>query len=625
MNLHRATLGLLFVWSAAFAGPGEEEAVDLLAASPNFAVSAAWNREAALPGEMLVLAVTLDVPDRLHVNSDAAQQRPMEDFFPYPTSLRVVDASDALTIESVRFPRAHAVRAEYVEGDLMAFTGKTTFFLPMRVEERVAGDALFVALEIEYQACDDVQCWMPQTDSLRAVIPVAAPGTPVKAVREDLFSGLDAARSGEGRTVGFDLFTWSFSVDAGSSDGLVLLLLVAMAGGFLLNLTPCVLPVIPIKIMSLSNAAGSRSRCLALGATMSFGVVGFWLTLGIVISSVTGFTATNQLFQYPAFSITVGLVIAFMAVAMTGALFLRLPQGIYRWNPSQESLHGSFGLGIMTAILSTPCTAPFMGAAAAWAATQPATTTLGTFTAIGAGMALPYFLLSAFPGLVRRVPRTGPGSELLKQVMGLLMLAAGAYFLGVGVSALLVESPDPPSRIHWWFVMGFVAAAGVWLAYRTIRITAKPLKRLVFASIGVTVVGMAVLGGLDLTEKGPIAWVYYTPDRFRSALADGKVVVMDFTAEWCLNCKSLEHGVLHTESVAAALALPDVVPIKVDITGNNPDGKARLREAGRLTIPLLVIYSSSGEEVFKADFYTAEEVLEAVERARSRGRLATAS
>src|SRR5690606_18971771 len=106
---------------------------------------------------------------------------------------------------------------------------------------------------------------------------------------------------------------------------------------------------------------------------------------------------------------------------------------VYRFNPGHDSYVGAVGFGVMTAVLSTPCTAPFMGAAAAWSLTQDAVVTWSTFGAIGVGMAAPYLVLSAYPSLVKRMPRTGPASELIKQVMGLLMLAAGAYFIGTGV------------------------------------------------------------------------------------------------------------------------------------------------------------------------------------------------
>ena len=540
----------------------------------------------------------------------------MGDFAPYATSVRITGASDALSLETVRFPEPELVHVEYADGDLHAFSGRQIFYLPMKVAEGARPGPLHVSLEVEYQACDATVCLPPRTETFDDTLFVAADDVPVHPANQALFAGYSEAPSGDGGPVKFDLFGWSFSVNAGSGLGFLLLLLVALVGGMLLNFTPCVLPVIPIKIISLSNVAGSRGRMLALGIAMSLGVVAFWLGLGGLIAAASSFTATNQLFQYPAFTIGVGLVIAFMAVAMTGVFVIRLPNFVYAMNPGQESLHGSFGFGIMTAVLSTPCTAPFMGAAAAWAATQSAGTTLVTFAVIGAGMALPYLALSASPALVKRMPRSGPASELIKQVMGLLMLAAAAYFVGVGLSAILNTPPDPPSRLYWWAVMLFVAAAGGWLAVRTIRIASGPAKRIGFAGLGVLLLAGSAFGAARLTNEGPIPWVHYTPERFDRAIRDGKVVVMDFTAEWCLNCKSLEHGVLNGSKVTSLFSDGDVVPIKVDITGNNPVGKAKLKEVGRLTIPLLVVYAPDGREVFKSDFYTADEVLRAVNVAR---------
>jgi thiol:disulfide interchange protein DsbD len=383
----------------------------------------------------------------------------------------------------------------------------------------------------------------------------------------------------------------------------------------LLNFTPCVLPLIPIKIISLSHVAQNRRQCFLLGLAMFLGVLVFWLILGMMIALVSGFSATNQLFQYPAFTIIVGIIIGIMASGMFGFFAMRLPNFIYMINPEQDTLHGSFGLGILAAILSTPCTAPFMGAAAAWAATQPASTTLATFAAIGIGMALPYLVLSASPALVEKMPKAGPASVLIKEVMGLFMLAAAVYFIGVGLTTIFSAPPNPPSRLYWWPVMLFSFAAGGWLAYRTLRIASSKKIKAFFVVFGILVMYFSAWGAARLTNQGPIDWVYFSEKRFEAAVAERKVVVMVFTAEWCLNCKAIEQGVLNNPKVAALLKRDEIVAMKVDITGKNPAGKAKLREVGNLTIPLLVIFSPNGEQVFKSDFYTVEQILNAVTEA----------
>jgi thiol:disulfide interchange protein DsbD len=381
-----------------------------------------------------------------------------------------------------------------------------------------------------------------------------------------------------------------------------------------------VLPLVPIKLMSLSNAAAAdRRRCLNLGLFTFAGVLAFWVTLGGIVSMVSGFTSTNQLFQYPAFTISVGFIIAVMAVGMFGVYSVRLPGAIYALNPRQETLTGALGVGVLTAVLSTPCTAPFMGTAAAWAATQKPVVTIATFSAIGAGMGLPS-LLAAFPRLVRRLPRTGPGSELLKQTMAILMLAAAAYFIGIGLGTLLSDPTDPPSRLHWWPVMILCAAGGAWAGLRAITLSSRKRTKVIWAALGTAVAVFCLYGAERLTETGPIAWAPYTPQRLDRAFKEHKTVVMIFTAEWCLNCKALEQSVWGSPELVKLVSGPSVLPIKVDLTGSNPEGRKMLQEAGSLTIPLLVVYAADGRPIFKSDFYTADQVMEAIRAALAASR-----
>ena len=582
-------------------------------------VQTAWPFDRAHPGEPVVLAIVVDIKDGFHINADASQVQPFEDFNPYPTKVQVIAATEGVAIEAARFPQAIPVKVDYASGALMSFEGRTIIYLPMKLDQQIRPGTIELQLRVEYQACSDTYCLFPQKKRLKETLSVAESGATPSKINAELFanliSGVPVLPAG---VINFSLFGWEFSLNAASGSGWILLLITAAFGGMLLNLTPCVLPLIPIKIISLSHAAEDRKRCFLLGLAMSLGVLAFWTGLGVLIALVSDFTATNQLFQYPVFTILVGSIIGIMALGMFGFFSIRLPQFIYLINPQQNSLQGSFGLGILAAVLSTPCTAPFMGAAAAWAATQSPLTTLFTFAAIGAGMALPYLMLSAFPNLVNRMPKAGPASELIKQVMGLFMLAAAAYFLGVGISALLSSPPNPPSKIYWWPVMGLVAAGGTWLAFRTPVLASKKITKTVFVSLGLILMALPIWAALRLSDEGPINWTYYTPERFEAAIAQRKTVLMDFTAEWCLNCKVLEESVLHDQRIINLLAQENIVPMKVDITGNNPAGKAKLMAVGSLTVPLLVVFSPDGNPVFKSDFYTVNQVLGAVERTLNR-------
>jgi len=594
---------LVFVLTALVETPAAEPLPSLNATQTVVSSRIYLPTTAVKPGEQTALALVLSIQPPYHINANTAKE-------PYiPTSVELINAPEFIRASTPLFPDSHVIDfgPEGAREKIEVFSGEIIVYLPLVLLEEAPVGETELMVKTRYQACDNTQCLFPTAITNRVKLTVVAASTAVSSINAEIFRELNLRRP----KVKVSFFGYDFSV-AGTSVGL--LMIIAMIGGFLLNFTPCVLPLIPIKILGLSQVAGNRRRCFLLGCSLSAGVLFFWLVLGVIISTVSGFDSTNKLFQYPLFTISVGLIICIMALGMTGFFSVGLPQWIYRINPSQETAAGAAGFGIMSALLSTPCTAPFMGAAAAWAATQKPLLTMTTFGAIGIGMALPYLLLSAYPAFVRRVPRAGPASELIKQVMGLLMWGAGSYFLGTGLAGLLAEPPDPPSQQYWWAVASFMAAAGSWLAWRTFQLSQKWINRVVFAGLGLLLVITGLQIGRHFTRKSPVQWIYYTPQRFDQARQAGKIIVLEFTASWCLNCHALEQGVLHQTQVVAALNQTNVAPIKVDITGKNPAGNRKLVEVGRHSIPYLVIYDPDGKEIFSSDAYTAAQILEAIDR-----------
>jgi thiol:disulfide interchange protein DsbD len=582
------------------------------------AVKTAWSADGVRPGESTLLAIVVNIKPGFHINADERQIQDLEDFKPIPTKVSIIEAPDSVTFETPRYPKAAPFEAQYAPSELMSYKGRILIYLPIQLDENIGPGSLTLKLRFQYQACTETYCLFPKRVRLTETLKVVTADARVSPVNQELFAGYDTVKTAAGSIgVKFDLFGWNFSIDTSSGIGFILLLATAAFGGMLLNFTPCVLPLIPIKIISLAHVARNRKQCFLLGLTMCLGVLVFWLVLGAMIALVSGFSATNQLFQFPVFTILVGLIIGIMAAGMFGIFSMKLPNFIYMINPEQDTLHGSFGLGVLAAILSTPCTAPFMGAAAAWAATRAPSTTLATFAAIGTGMALPYLVLSASPALVEKMPKTGPASILIKQVMGLFMLAAAAYFIGVGTSAILTTPPNPPSKLYWWPVMTFSFSAGGWLAYRTLQIATGKKMKAFFTAFGILVIAFSAWGAVRFSDQGPIDWIYYTEARYQVAMDEKKVIVMVFSAEWCLNCKAMEQSVLTSPKIIELFERQDVLPMKVDITGNNPAGKAKLREVGNLTIPLLVIFAPNGKQVFKSDFYTVEQIQKNVTKALS--------
>lgn len=567
--------------------------------------------ESVRPGEKVELLLRLQLACGWHINADAAQVKEVDGLAPIPTQVSVgnLDAT-----ANVIYPPAQAMRVSFADSPVMLFTDGQVIRLSLATSGKSNPHqaARQPEVTISYQACDDQTCRPPTKLTLTIPIRLSRDANPTPSAE---YQALAATLPAIGQNVSFDLFGHRLAIDLSDSLGFVLLLMTAAVGGLLLNMTPCVLPVLPLKVMALAQAGENRRKTLLLGVMMSLGVVGFWLLLGLLIGTATGLTSTNELFRYPAFTISVGLVIAIMAVGMCGLFSLQPPMWVYRWSPRHDTMPGAVGFGVMTAILSTPCTAPFMGAAAAWSATQPVTVTLLVFASIGLGMAIPYLILSAWPNLARRMPRTGPASLIIKETMGLLMLAAAAYFAGSGISALLTPVGQPVARGHWWVVMAVVAVAVGWCVWRTARLLRRFIAKTTAISVGLLLIALCFWSGSRLTDRGPIHWVYYTDSTWKQAQESGRPILLDFTAEWCLNCKALESAVLHSPRVVQAIKQNHLLPIKVDLTRQDEQASDLLKQHGRITIPWLVILSPDGQTIYASEAYTVESVTQAIAQA----------
>ena len=636
-------------------------------------ISVVPSRTSVAAGADLVLAVVFDQHPTFHIHTNAPDVPPeLGEPDDYIATTISVDSSSPSVIphpDWIEWPARHEIMVGWGGPSVPyeVFEGRAIAYVPITVAEDAPNGPVTLLVRPVFQACDDRHCLGPTPQPPSGgeapsskwleygwpvtidIVPIANLAGTEQSDPAD-FAGFDGSVFGSIRSgasgpnasdadVEFNAFGLvEFGLDTDGALGIVLLLVVAAFGGFLLNLTPCVLPVIPLKIMAISSSAGNRGKTLLLGFAMSLGVIGFWIGIGLAIALLTGFTASNQLFQYPWFTIGIGVIIAAMSIGMCGLFSVRLPSAVYMVSPRHDTISGSFLFGIMTAVLATPCTAPFMGAAMAWAATEPPAVTMVTFASIGIGMSLPYLLLAAFPGMTDKMPKAGPASELIKQVMGLLMLSAAAYFVGVGLSGLFAEPPAPPSRVYFWFVAAIVLLAAIWLVVKTWLITARSAPkhemehhtrtdiglprhavgwRTSMTILGVVLGTAAVALAITLTSHGPIKWTWYSPAKFEEALHEKKVVVLEFTAEWCLNCKALESAVLHSDEITSLFAESWVEPIKIDLTGNNTEGNAMLHSVGRHQIPLLVIFAPNGEEIFKADFYTIQQVVDAVNEAKT--------
>ena len=646
----------------------------IVSAQPNFGempevkVSAKLSGNEVVPGQRAFVVVVLDHGDELHSWPSAAQDvlPPEIDELTTNSGTRTdigfVEVPEWLTVGPVQWPEPKVADVPNIStgvGTVEAptYKGRAIAYIPVVIAENAPLGEHAVRVRAWLQACDDTQCYMPQDEVRTLTVRVVAEGGGEgiedpdfvgfdASVFDKPWSGSDGVASGsvgggeQAVLTGAPKFLGLVALPSSDSPAfLIAIALASVVGGFVLNLTPCVLPVIPIKVMTLTHHAGeSRSRALVLGLWMAIGVIAFWSALSIPVLFVKGLADPSVIFGIWWLTTGIGLVIILMAAGIMGLFQIKLPQKAYMINPSVDSAQGSFMFGVMTAVLGLPCFGFVVGALLPAAAAAGAGVVVTVFVSMGVGMALPYLVLALFPGLLKKVPRTGPASELVKQVMGLLLMAAGAYFIGAGMLALVAEKPYFAKVLHWWAAGACVAAAGLWLVYRTIRITKRPVPRvsmLVIAAL-LSIAGIWVASNqtaqsrerweekeaarqMQLAAGGYVtgAWNEYRPELVQAAMDDGKVVVLDFTAEWCLNCKALKAAVLNVEPVKGRLMAEDVVAFEVDLTSRSAPGWERLRDLGQTGIPTLAVFGPGQEQgPWISNAYGPGQVLDAIEGAK---------
>ena len=605
-------------------------------------VDASVSVERVRPGGEAVVAVTLDHDEGFHVYPNQPTIPEALGDFPAIATTITPDAPDALTLGRIQWPEEHVVEVNYtgVPADLPVYEGRAIAYVPIRVSPDAEPGELELAFDVRYQVCNDVSCFPPVTKTVSATLTID-PDAPVSKTDADLFADFDQSVYADPEAWGEQIasagdesggethrrrFLGLFTLPPiDSAFGIAIIALTAMLGGFVLNLTPCVLPVIPIKVMAITKHAGEDPRrVITLGLWMALGVVAFWFGIGLPVAFVGGFVDPSIIFGVWWVTAAIGLVIGAMGLGIMGWFSINLPQKAYMINPKADTIPGSFLFGVMTAVLGLPCFGFVAGALLAGAATMAWWQVLTVFASLGIGMALPYLVLTLNPKWVNALPKTGPASDLVKQIMGLLMLAAAAYFLGS--SALTISSgqgwalPWWGKAVHWWIIGAIGIGAAGWLIARTLVITKRPVPRVVIGAVGVIVgLGGAGAAASQTSHLYNNFWVPYTAESFEAALDSGQIVVLDFTAEWCLNCKTLEATVLSRRPVKPELLSGDVVPMAADLTSTGSTGWDKLNELGSQGIPLLAVFTpGQPEPVWQEGAYSGSQVVAAIEEARQR-------
>ena len=388
--------------------------------------------------------------------------------------------------------------------------------------------------------------------------------------------------------------------------GLALALVFAFAGGLILNLMPCVLPVLSIKVLGFPGQHADARTRRRHGLVYAAGVlVSFWL----LAAALLGLRALgNELgwgFQLQSPVAVAALALFFFALALNLSgvyeIGVLLPERFVAWRARRPALDW-FGSGVLAVLVASPCTAPLMGAALGYAVVESRAHAFAVFTALGLGMALPYVLLAWFPAWLKRVPKPGPWMVRLKQALAFPLYGTVVWLVWVlGQQAGL-------DAVAWLLAALVVLAAAGWLA-------GLPRARLAAVAVAILAVAIALpatRSGAPLAARDP-GWQPFSAERVAALAAAGKPVFVDFTAAWCVTCQVNKRLVLGRDDMLAAFRARGVELVRADWTRRDDEITRALAALGRNGVPVYVLYKPGRPPVLLPEVLTRERVLAALD------------
>ena len=373
----------------------------------------------------------------------------------------------------------------------------------------------------------------------------------------------------------------------------------ALLGGLLLNLMPCVFPVLGIKVMGFVEHAHGDARAMRVqGVVYTAGVVVSFLALAALMLALrAGGTQLGWGFQLQSPVVVTLLAALFLVLALNLS-------GVFEWGAFAQSLTSNLSArgryadallsGVLATVVATPCTAPLMGAAVGATLTQGSAMALAVFATLGLGMALPVLVLAFFPALLRGLPRPGPWMETFKQVLAFPLYATVAWLTWVlGAQA--------GNDAIFALLAGLVLVAmGAWMYGRWEHSHGgwRSAIALILAGLGLVVAwpGPAVSPEAAAAPRaGELPWQAWSPEKVRSLTASGQAVFVDFTAAWCVTCQVNKRIALHNAEVVKSFAAHGVVPLKADWTRQDPRITRALSELGRNAVPVYALYAPGAD------------------------------
>jgi len=602
-------------------------------------------------GELLV---TAKIQDGYHIYA-------MKQAKPFLATQISVDQSSGVSVSGEFVAQTPAKRHHEPELNLELWEheGQVQWRAPVVIQDERDANNLKVSGCVFAQACSSEGCSSPAkyqfvtrvTDEVTSSLSVKHPASSRSSQNssQQPHDEVVTANSESYNELALDFSQIDVQANAANSAPLMVILSMALLAGFILNFMPCVLPVIGLKVMAFAQQAGdSRTRVFALNLSYALGIISFF----IVLATMAVFLGMGwgQQFSSVTFNIVLASVVFMFALSFLGVWEIPIPGFVGTGGANdlaqKEGAGGAFSKGVLTTVLATPCSGPLLGAALTWAVTQPPILTYLVFVCVGLGMASPYLLLGAFPSLLTMIPKPGNWMITFKQVMGLMMLATVVYvlsFIPIPYVLPMVAFMVALLAACWWIgrvpmtagwdtqgsawvqagafalVVGFVSFGGL---HRIMESRFQHAVDRELASRRLTVDGSNVASGHSVAstrDNTELSWQPYSHAALMQHTGEGKTVLVDFTADWCLTCKANEAIALNTSSTKRFIEANDIVTLKADKTQDAPEVDELLLRLGNKSrsIPFYAIFPARRPNkpiLLDGLFASPEPILSALEK-----------
>jgi len=461
---------------------------------------------------------------------------------PAPGSeLQIEAKSDDLEFGKAIFPKWHIFQ-DPTGSKVEIYAGRFTVFVPIKsAKAPTKGD---VKVKISGIACTSMICLPPFEKILEAKIDFSQAET-WKEIGLEEPSDIDKAVEGP-------------SYSAWLALGL------AFLAGLILNIMPCVWPVLPLIVMRIvEQAKQSKAKAIVMGLAFCLGILLFFASLAganIILRIFYGTVLQwGDQFRNPAFVAGMALLLVVLALFMFGLFTISLPSSIAGKSGPGRGKSSAVGMGFLAAILSTPCSFGILAAAFAWAQAQPLLPATIAIMTIGVGMAAPYAVLTSMPALLKRLPKAGRWMELFKQMIGFILLV-----IAVKLIAALPETRKM-SVLYFAVVLAFC----VWMWGSWVSLTTPAIRKWVIRIIAVTIVIAAGAWLLPGPRAELIDWQAYDAVVIEQAIKEQRPVLLEFMADWCLSCKTVEKIVYSRKDIAELIEQKGILAVRADTTEKN--------------------------------------------------------